>query len=69
MISQKFKASLKLADRPAYRIAQDVGVNPNDLSKIIRGILPTKKNDPRVIAVGKILGLKPEECFQEDGNQ
>ncbi len=64
MVSRKFKAALKLGDEPAYRVAQKAGVNPCTLSKLICGIEQPKPSDPRVISVGRILGLKPEECFE-----
>jgi hypothetical protein len=65
LVSQKLIAAIKLDETPAYRIAWSAGVNPTMLSKLINGIEKPKPNDPRIIAVGNILGIKPGECFEE----
>jgi hypothetical protein len=64
MVSQKLRAAIKLGDTPAYKLAQQAGLNPSTLSKLICGIEQPKPGDPRVISVGRILGLEPEECFE-----
>ena len=63
-LSKKFLVSLKLNQQPAYRIAQKAGVDPSMLSKLISGIVQVKQDDTRVMRVGKVLGLEPEECFK-----
>jgi len=68
-VSQKFKAAVKLGNQPAYRRAQEAGIGPTVLSKLMNGICKVQESDPRVIAVGRVLGLQPEECFQEDNLQ
>ncbi len=65
MISHKLKAAIKLGNIPAYKIAQKAGLDPSVLSKLMCGISKIKKNDPRIIAVGKVLGISPIDCFQE----
>jgi len=62
--SHEFVVRLKLHKLPAYVIAQEAGVNPTVLSKLINGIEPTKLMDSRIIAVGRILGLVPADCFE-----
>ena len=62
-VSRKFIEAVKLAGRPAYRIAWEAGLHPVLLSKIISGYERIRPNDERVIAVGKVLGLPPRECF------
>ncbi len=62
-LSRQFRVALKLADRPAYRIAVEAGVNPSTLSKLLCGIEPVRHDDPRVIAVGAVLGIPSERCF------
>lgn len=64
-VSQKLIVAIKLNRKPAYKIAWDAGVNPTMLSKLINGIERPKFNDPRIIAVGRVLNIPPEECFQE----
>jgi hypothetical protein len=65
MLSREFRYRLKFGGQPAYRIAQKAEVDPSTLSKLLRGAVPLKPRDPRVIAVGRILGLRPAECFQD----
>jgi len=65
MISTKFRICIKLADIPAWKIAYKAGISPNVLSKIMTGALRVKPGDQRVIKVATVLGLKPEECFEE----
>jgi hypothetical protein len=62
-ISRKFIVAVKLADRPAYRIAIESGLHPSVLSKIMTGAERVTPNDRRVLAVARVLGLRPEECF------
>ncbi len=63
-VSRRFIEALKLGDQRSYKIAWQAGLNPSTLSKLICGIEKVKPNDPRVLAVGKILGLNPEGCFE-----
>jgi hypothetical protein len=62
-VSQKFFAAVKLANRPAYKIAWEAGLHPVILSKILHGYDRIWPNDRRVVAVAKVLGIKPDECF------
>ncbi len=62
-VSKQFIESVKLSRIRAYRLAQAAKVNPSVLSAIINRIIVVRPGDYRVVAVGKILGLKPEECF------
>ena len=63
-VSRKFIAALKINSKPAYQIAWEAGIHPTLLSKLLHGCERIKLNDERIIAVGEILGLKPEECFE-----
>ena len=65
VVSQKFVAALKLSPMPAYKIAWAANVNPTMLSKLINGIEKVKPDDPRIIAVGRMLDIPPQECFQD----
>lgn len=66
MISRNFRIAVKLSDIPAWRIATQAGVNPNVLSKIMSGALKVRSGDERVVRVGRMLGLSPEDCFKKD---
>lgn len=63
MLSRTFIERIKLSPEPAYRIAQKAGLHPATLSKLISGAERVRPNDVRVIAVGQVIGLAPEECF------
>ena len=65
-LSEKFLIKPKLYREPTYRIAQRASVNPATLSQLITGALRLKPNDERVISVGRILGLKDNECFEDN---
>ena len=64
MISSRLMREIKLNPKRAYQIAHDAKVHPSTLSKILCGIEKVKPNDQRVIAIGKVLGLTPDECFE-----
>jgi hypothetical protein len=66
MVSKQFLVAVKLSPVPAYKLAQQAGIDPVTLSKLMCGIISTKPNDPRIIAVGELLGLKPSECFKHE---
>jgi hypothetical protein len=68
MVSNKFKLSIKTSHLCAYEIAHKAGVHPSALSKIVCGIDKVKPNDPRVIAIGKVLGIPANKCFHEEAN-
>lgn len=64
MVSQKLRVAIKLNEEPAYKLAQKAGLDPSTLSKLICGIIQVKPNDPRIIAVGRVVGLSEKECFE-----
>ena len=66
-VSRKFIEALKLGNQRSYKIALKAGINPSTLSKLVCGIEKVKPNDPRIISAGRVLGLKPEECFAPEG--
>lgn len=68
MVSNKLKVAVKLSDSRGYQIAHEAGIDPSTLSKLICGIIMPQINDQRVISVGQVLGLKPEECFETGRN-
>lgn len=66
MVSETLKIAVKLSPDKSYEIAHKAGILPCTLSKIVNEIDRIKFGDPRVIAVGRVLGIPAEECFQED---
>lgn len=69
MISEAFKNAVKLSPKRQYELAWAAGIHPATLSQIVIGCIHPKVGDPRVVRVGKLLGLKPWECFVESLNQ
>ncbi len=63
MVSERFRAAVLLSPKRAYHIAQEAGLHPSTLSKLLNGIEKVKPGDARVLKVGEVLGFKPEECF------
>jgi hypothetical protein len=66
MISTKLRNKAKLSDKKHYQLAHEANLHPSTFSRILCGIERIKPNDPRVIAIGKVLGISANECFQED---
>lgn len=65
MISQKLRNKAKLSDIRHYELAHEAGLHPSTFSRILNGIENIKEKDPRVISIGKVLGIAAEDCFQE----
>ena len=65
-VSRELKIRLKLDHEPAYKIAQQAGVNPSKLSKLVNGIERLRPGDDRIVRVARILGLTPERAFASD---
>ena len=66
MLSVKFIMAIKTSPDKRYEIAHKAKIHPSTLSKIMCGIEKVRKDDLRVIEVGRVLGLKPEECFKSE---
>jgi len=64
MLSQKFIERLKLSETPQYKLAIRAGINPCVLSKIVIGAQTPRFGDERLIRIGKLLGLKPDEIYE-----
>lgn len=69
MVSQKLKDAVKLSPKKSYQIAHEAGLHPSVLSRLICGIEIPKANDPRVIAIGQVLGLAEIDCFDSGNDQ
>jgi hypothetical protein len=46
-----------------YELAQRAQLTPQELSAYLHGARPIYREDPRVIRLGAVLGLAPEQCF------
>jgi hypothetical protein len=48
-----------------YEIAREAdNLHPVVFSSLINDSRPVRPDDPRVLAIGKVLGLAPEDCFE-----
>ena len=65
MISRKLYTKLKLSEKKHYQIAHEAGLHPSTLSRILCGIELVEWGDKRVIAIGRVLGIAPNDCFEE----
>lgn len=65
-VSEKFIRIIKLHSYRRYEIALAAGLHPSTLSKILTGAEPIRRGDPRVIRIGKVIGLEPHEFFEEE---
>ena len=64
VVSERFKDALKNAPEPAYRYWRRADVDPTTGSKLLGGAVLPRPNDPRVLRVGRLLGLSAGECFE-----
>jgi hypothetical protein len=64
-ISGRFWIAVKTSRMKGYEIANLAGIHPSTLSKLLWEVKTVRPDDHRVIAVAKVLGLSPEECFEE----
>jgi hypothetical protein len=66
MVSRRLIEAIKLSDLKGYEIAHQAEMHPSMLSRrILNGIEEVMPGDPRVLRIAKVLGLSPDECFQE----
>ncbi len=66
MLTRRFIERLKLWHEPQYSVALKAGVHPSLLSKWIIGAQAVRRGDPRAIAIGRLIGLEPDEVFLDD---
>jgi hypothetical protein len=66
-VSRKLFEAVKLNKKPDYQIAHAAKLHPSTLSKLLCGIEKVKHEDPRVLALGRVLGLGESELFESEG--
>ena len=47
-----------------YEVARAAGLHPTTLSCLINDIVPLRENDPRVLAVARVLGVPDDQAFE-----
>ena len=66
MVSEKFLMAIKTNPLKAYEIAHKANIHPSVLSRIVCGIEKVKPMDRRVLAVGRVLEIEDDECFDHN---
>lgn len=69
MFSRNFIIALRMSDLPQYVLAQQVGLNPSLLSRWVIGLQKPPHNDPRLMKLAEILGLKSDEAFSKNPSE
>jgi len=47
-----------------YDVARAAGLHPTTVSSLLNDIVPLREHDPRVLAIGRVLGVPDAECFE-----
>ena len=64
-VSSKFIQAMKLSELKYYEIAAQAGLHPATVSQIVNSIIPIKEDDERVMAIGNVIGVCGEDCFEK----
>jgi hypothetical protein len=62
-VSRRLFEAVKLHGVPAYKIARQARIEPSILSKLLHGAERVRPQDPRVLAIARIVGVPPEDAF------
>lgn len=63
-LSRRLIVAVRLGDRRAYEIAREAGIHPTVLSKLLNGAVAVRSNDPRILALARVLRIPAEACFR-----
>lgn len=66
MLSEKLRIAIKMSPERQYRLAHQIEVHPSVLSCWLNGIVDPRVGDPRVVALGRLVGVRAGECFRLD---
>jgi hypothetical protein len=67
VVSQRLKIAVKTAPSRQYVLARRIRVHPSVLSAWLNQMTDPRPNDPRVIALGRLVGVPADECFEAEG--
>ena len=57
-------ATVKTARPPQCDLAQLVGMSESTMCRIVRRRSRVRYGDERIVRLGRLLGLEPEQCFE-----
>lgn len=63
-VSRRFVEAVRLSPMKAYMLARLSGLHPSTLSLWLHGGRDLQLGDCRAVAIGRMVGLEPEECFE-----
>ena len=69
MVSKELRVGILLSGKRHYELAQEAGIHPSTLSKLLNGIDRVRPNDPRILRIAEIVGVHSEQAFVADENQ
>ena len=64
MISERLKNAIRTSSNRQWKIARRGGLHPVTLSNLVVGSRDVEVGDPRVVAIGRMLGVPEQECFE-----
>jgi hypothetical protein len=62
-VSRELYAKVKLANERQYIIGQRAGLQPAQLTSLLRGYAGIERGDPRVVRLALAVGLDPSRAF------
>ena len=65
-ISDKLRFAVKTSNTRQYRLARQIDTTPSQLSSWLNGIVDPRFGDPRILELGRLVGVRPDECFTTD---
>ncbi|MCH7747546.1 MAG: helix-turn-helix transcriptional regulator [Acidobacteria bacterium] len=63
LVSERLRVAIKTSPERQYRLAHQIEVHPSVLSHWLNGITDPRVGDPRIIALGQLVGVPAAECF------
>ena len=66
MISTKLRFAIKTSSQRQYHLAHQIDVHPSVLSAWLNGITNPPAGDPRIVALGRLVGVRANDCFRTD---
>lgn len=66
MLSNKLRVAIRTSDKRQYHLAREIDVHPSLVSCWLNDITPVRAGDPRIVALGRLVGVRAADCFRTD---